>query len=388
MSLYTRNNYVKQVHLRSGMAIRAVLAVVSVMILFALATPASAKIDAEITGVDIPDTDQIQVNTTESVNVVTYTLVNPARVIVDFPGTALVGVPRQRMVNESAIIGVSIVHYKDADTEFERLTVLTPEGTGYAEIIIGNKLILNLYAPEPEEDLDPGPQEAAPVASGTEAAAPLEAGLIGNLVPLAGGRTLTWATLIPGAVDGSRKADKTYDITITEYQGATEVLVTTNGDISDFEDFNLPMVKNRVVLDMWGMKGRYKGGSSFGVDSAEIKRLRVGQHPDKFRIVADLNPEDGAVRNYAIEKESTAIKLYIFAEDFNPGADGTDFNIHTVQAGESLASIAQQYYGSSRDWRRILTVNRDRLSNPQAHVDSDGSLRLATGDMLRIPVRP
>jgi hypothetical protein len=54
---------------------------------------------------------------------------------------------------------------------------------------------------------------------------------------------------------------------------------------------------------------------------------------------------------------------------------------YTVQAGDSLSSIAQQFYGDASEsaWRPIFERNRDRMSGPEA---------LSTGMVLTIPPRP
>jgi nucleoid-associated protein YgaU len=50
--------------------------------------------------------------------------------------------------------------------------------------------------------------------------------------------------------------------------------------------------------------------------------------------------------------------------------------IHVVQKGDTLSSISAKYYGSSRQWRKILTANRDNLPDPN---------RLTPGSKLIIP---
>lgn len=49
---------------------------------------------------------------------------------------------------------------------------------------------------------------------------------------------------------------------------------------------------------------------------------------------------------------------------------------HVVRPGETLSSIAQQYYGSPNDWRKILTANQKTIK------DAD---RIAPGTKLIIP---
>jgi nucleoid-associated protein YgaU len=50
--------------------------------------------------------------------------------------------------------------------------------------------------------------------------------------------------------------------------------------------------------------------------------------------------------------------------------------IHIVEKGQTLSQISQQYYGTSRQWQKILNANRDVLPDPN---------RLTTGLKLIIP---
>jgi nucleoid-associated protein YgaU len=50
--------------------------------------------------------------------------------------------------------------------------------------------------------------------------------------------------------------------------------------------------------------------------------------------------------------------------------------IHVVQKGETLSSISAKYYGSARQWRKIVLANRDNLPDPN---------RLTPGTKLIIP---
>jgi len=50
--------------------------------------------------------------------------------------------------------------------------------------------------------------------------------------------------------------------------------------------------------------------------------------------------------------------------------------IHVVQTGETLSSIAGLYYGSPADWQKILDANSDILQNPS---------QIRPGMRLKIP---
>jgi 5'-nucleotidase / UDP-sugar diphosphatase len=54
----------------------------------------------------------------------------------------------------------------------------------------------------------------------------------------------------------------------------------------------------------------------------------------------------------------------------------TPQRIHIVQKGDTLSFISAKYYGSTRQWRKILAANGDNLPNPN---------RLVPGSKLIIP---
>ncbi len=51
---------------------------------------------------------------------------------------------------------------------------------------------------------------------------------------------------------------------------------------------------------------------------------------------------------------------------------------YTVLVGDSLATIARQFYGDAHAWKRLFDANRDQLA------DAD---QLRPGQMLKIPAR-
>lgn len=53
--------------------------------------------------------------------------------------------------------------------------------------------------------------------------------------------------------------------------------------------------------------------------------------------------------------------------------------VHIVQTGETLSSIASQYYGDSAAWKKILEANSDILKNDP--------IKLRPGMQLKIPAK-
>ncbi|HEY6399802.1 MAG TPA: LysM peptidoglycan-binding domain-containing protein [Blastocatellia bacterium] len=58
------------------------------------------------------------------------------------------------------------------------------------------------------------------------------------------------------------------------------------------------------------------------------------------------------------------------------GGPTTGGQTYTVKAGDTLAKISQQFYGSSNEYMRIFYANRDKLSDPD---------KIQTGQQLIIP---
>ena len=50
--------------------------------------------------------------------------------------------------------------------------------------------------------------------------------------------------------------------------------------------------------------------------------------------------------------------------------------LYTVVAGDTLGSIAQQFFGDSSQWTRIFDANMDQISDPDL---------IFPGQVLRIP---
>ena len=52
------------------------------------------------------------------------------------------------------------------------------------------------------------------------------------------------------------------------------------------------------------------------------------------------------------------------------------FAQYTVESGDTLSSIAQQFYGDPEQWRRVFRANRNQIDDPD---------QISPGQVLRIP---
>jgi nucleoid-associated protein YgaU len=64
----------------------------------------------------------------------------------------------------------------------------------------------------------------------------------------------------------------------------------------------------------------------------------------------------------------------------NAGGGGGNEQTYEIQSGDTLLSIAEQFYGDATQWRTIYDANRDVIgNNPDA---------LKVGTSLKIPPKP
>src|SRR3989344_7785337 len=93
----------------------------------------------------------------------------------------------------------------------------------------------------------------------------------------------------PAAAKQEKKADKLLRVETKKEGAAIIIKIVGNGVIGDFNAFDIDKpAPPRLVVDVWGVKNSITK-RSLRVNSPMIKRVRVGEHPDKVRLVFDSN---------------------------------------------------------------------------------------------------
>lgn len=98
-----------------------------------------------------------------------------------------------------------------------------------------------------------------------------------------------------------------------------------------------------------------------------------------------LSIQSRALENASSHSQPSTVVMQSSAEEVKPQAsqlppqppqEQPAPRIHVVEKGQTLSQISQQYYGTSRQWQKILNANRDTLPDPN---------RLTPGLKLIIP---
>jgi 5'-nucleotidase / UDP-sugar diphosphatase len=89
-------------------------------------------------------------------------------------------------------------------------------------------------------------------------------------------------------------------------------------------------------------------------------------------------PPDSEIRNTPAPSKPVVSKVEPVEGNDGQQAANTEQpqRIHVVQKGDTLSSISAKYYGSAKQWRKIVLANRDNLPDPN---------RLTPGVKLIIP---
>ena len=134
-----------------------------------------------------------------------------------------------------------------------------------------------------------------------------------------------------------------------------------------------------VAMSVWpgqSVESRLRQSSTSGGDETIVEPASAGkQHIE----LSPTEPEPVAEYTIVVEQpdESVAVQIEEVARTELPMVEEErEMEIHVVAGGQTLSSISLMYYGSSRQWRKIIDAN------PKVIADEN---RLVPGMRLVIP---
>jgi len=131
----------------------------------------------------------------------------------------------------------------------------------------------------------------------------------------------------PPAPSAEAKASKILDIKPTAKEEATEIVFVGNGPIGDYNAFKLSNPA-RLVIDIWGVGNLYPS-NQVEVNSKQVAKIRIGQHPDKIRFVID-SADPAEVPSYVLKREGNKLIATL-------GATGVAVTAQMPSAPEKVA---------------------------------------------------
>ncbi len=256
------------------------------------AAPAEARPVANIVdNVSVTPGDagaQIAISTAQPVSPLGYFLEEPPRVIVDIPGTALgEGVAENYPVNTSLVKEVTVSTVGSADSPTTRVIIALTGETTYEVKKDDGKVLVILGGGTPAAGtavVGLPSEEVAPEEIPAEVALeiPVEPPEMMAEVPEAAPPA---PEEMPVPTDLG-PAGSIIDITTRTEGELVQVILMADGAVGGFDAFTLPSPP-RIVVDLAGLSSSYPA-TRLDVEQGDVKKVRVGKHANKVRIVVDL----------------------------------------------------------------------------------------------------
>ncbi len=285
--------------------------------------PAKPKVSVEYVNV-VGDGDRVLIGTTGTVKYTVFKLTDPSRIIVDMPGVDLSKVNSPISVDNGYIKDITSVSYGE-DKEIGRLIIGLREGIDHEVKSGENSILISLAkagaasgglaedtagavtkaASVVESDLPAAADtaaaaakpvaEAAPVAEASaepaaeaasvESAAPAQAEPVQAAQAEPAQAAPAQAAPAKEAAEPLSQATKIVSIEREKAGENTIIRVKADGLIGNYNAFTLDD-PSRIVVDMWTIENG-TGKKIVKMSDDIIKDVRIGEHPDKTRLVFD-----------------------------------------------------------------------------------------------------
>jgi len=238
-----------------------------------------------------------------------FKLSDPPRLLIDMPGVSIEKVDKPIVVGNDYITEITTSAYGEGERKIGRIEVGLNDGIEH-DIKVGDDSLMvalrkNIYisgfaepealavdVEEPLDDYSEVDVEVVDVAAVEDAAT---ADLIDEAVK-SGEEPLVAAVESVPATSGL--GDRITGIETSLSGGNLVLSIVENGPPGSYNAFGLDSPA-RLVVDIWGVKN-VLSDRSIAVDDTLVQRIRVGDHPDKSRIVIDLSSD--VVPPHSIDK--------------------------------------------------------------------------------------
>src|SRR3989338_7785600 len=263
----------------------------------------------------------------------TYTafkLPDPDRLVLDIPDADIEKVSGPLEPNNDFISTITVTSYKEQTVApIARVEIGLKEGVNNEVKLVENSIVVSLNYEATQQE--PPPQTAEPPAPAEEAVSKTQAGTEEPQQEAAEKEAPS------AAKQQKKKADKLLRVETKREGGAIIIKIVGNGVIGDFNAFDIDKpAPPRLVVDVWGVKNSITK-RSLRVNSPMIKRVRVGEHPDKVRLVFDSNQKK--LPSYTIERIEDTLVVTAWAIDAKKQEKAKEAVAVTAQDTPAVADV-------------------------------------------------
>ena len=264
----------------------------------------------------VGDGNEVLIKASGPLTYTAFKLPDPDRLVLDIPDADIEKVSGPLEPNNDFISTITVTSYKEQTVlPIARVEIGLKEGVNSEVKLVENSIVVSLNHEATQQE--PPPQAAEPPAEDPQQeAAEKEA---------------------PAAAKQEKKADKLLRIETKKEGGAIIIKIVGNGVIGDFNAFDIDKpAPPRLVVDVWGVKNSITK-RSLRVNSPMIKRVRVGEHPDKVRLVFDSNQKK--LPSYTIERIEDTLVVTAWAIDAKKQEKAKEAVAVTAQDTPAVADV-------------------------------------------------
>ena len=273
------------------------------------------------------DGEKIKIVGSTPIAYTAFKLTDPERLIIDMPDVVFKDIISPITVHDGVVKEINTHTYPVTSGNIGRVEIEIEDDIEYGLEMKGNTLFVGLkkeiVKEAPQEELPEVFKDAAlPVPTQDEEIASDDGKSVDNAIekPL-------------------KKAENIVSLDVSKADEYNIVSVKGDGAIGNYNTFTLDDPK-RFVLDLWGVNGLLNA-KDLKVGSSFIKRVRIGENPQRLRIVLDIEGADfpPAIVNKAGEHLNIIIGNAESAKNALPVTEEPDvLHVGKVKAAEPVRS--------------------------------------------------
>ena len=240
-----------------------------------------------------------------SINYTGFKLIDPLRLVVDLFGTVADGLPSPMVIEDEIIGKVEIIEFVHESQPITRVEIGLNRDTAYLTdqaqdeiwvIFFTDPQLIGTTEAQGEPIVHPEVEESLPEIKTEQAA---ETPQLLEEEPMAPAQ--------PTAEEPVAPASKILNIQQTASGEDLDVSIIGNGRFDNYNTFILPDPP-RLVLDLFGVRSTEVKGPLI-LDGPWVRRIRVGLHANRVRVVFDLIHAPKAEMTYQISLDNDRLEV-------------------------------------------------------------------------------
>ncbi|MBE9505075.1 MAG: AMIN domain-containing protein, partial [Proteobacteria bacterium] len=206
------------------------------------------------------------------INYTAFKLTDPVRIVIDINESDAGDVESSIPVFNETVKDILVTQFDEDESNITRVEVVLNEIREYNIEKEQNKLYVtvnNIITEQPSQEEVVEAEELPEV--------DLPVPVVAEVAP---------AIMVEDVEIPANKAKYIADLAVNEIEGGASVIIKGDGYLGDYNSFTLEN-PSRIVVDIIGVKNLFRK-NQVNATGVSLKKVRVGQHPGKVRLVLDL----------------------------------------------------------------------------------------------------